>query len=98
MDDSWMRLVWALPMVLLLGLGIILILWRLLGATSLQHKAPRLAVLESLAVGEATTLHLIVADGRTAVLVETSGHGSHLEQMPATQRPLNATRLGWPLR
>lgn len=98
MDDSWMRLAWALPMVLLLGLGIILILRRLLGATSLQHKASQLAVLESLAVGEATTLHLIVANGQTAVLVETRGHASHLEQMPAAQGPLNATRLGWPLR
>lgn len=98
MADSWVRLVWALPIVLLFGLGVILVLRRLLGTTSLPHKASRLAVLESLAVGEATTLHLIMADGRTAVLVETRGHASYLEHLPAMQRALASARFGWPLR
>lgn len=96
MADSWLRLVWALPMVLLLGLGIILVLRRLLGATPLQQKASRLMVLESLAIGEATTLHLVSADGRTVVLVETRGHASQLTQLPVAQRPLTSARWGWP--
>lgn len=98
MSDSWLRLTWALPMVLLIGLAIILVIRRVLGVTPLQQMASRLTVLESLSVGEATTLHLISADGRTVVLVETRGHASHLEQLPVMQRPATLARWGRPLR
>ncbi|MCW7540865.1 hypothetical protein OOT46_23880 [Aquabacterium sp. A7-Y] len=71
MTDTLVRLSWALPLVLLLGVVALLLLRRFLPALApATPAAGQLVLRESLRVSERTQLHLVVAQGRPVLLVE----------------------------
>jgi flagellar biogenesis protein FliO len=88
MADDFQRLAWALPLVLVVA-GISAWLLRYLGGV--RRSAPterRLRLLESRTIGKATTVHLVEADRRAFVVIESDeGAVRHsllqLEQVPA---------------
>jgi flagellar biogenesis protein FliO len=88
MDDSLSRLLWALPLVLGVGVLGILALKRwlvLLGRAPSAGSA--LALQQSLALSERATAHLLQVDGRRLLVVETASAVSTVElDAPAPRR------------
>jgi flagellar biogenesis protein FliO len=74
MDTLW-RLTWALPLVMTLGLGAVLILRRFgVRARSATAGSQRMNVRESLMLSADTQMHLIEIDRNVYLLVESAGH------------------------
>jgi len=70
------RLVWALPLVLLSGVGIALLLKRFVVADEGKQAAAerRMHLRESLALSDETRVHLIELDRQAYVVVESKRH------------------------
>jgi len=73
MSDVFLRLLWALPLVLMTGIAIMLLLRRVLPlpASSATDIAP-LAVRHSLTLADDTRVHLLEVDRKSYLLVESS--------------------------
>jgi len=68
-----MRLLWALPLVLLTGAGIVLLLRRTLGSHQIGSKGrERMSLRESVSVSQDTRIHLLQVDRQSYLLVESS--------------------------
>ena len=71
--DASLRLVWALPLVLLTGTVLVLLLkYVMKPLRSSAAVAQRLRLRESLSVSEQTRVHLIDLDGTACLLVEST--------------------------
>ncbi|HEY5760122.1 MAG TPA: hypothetical protein VIU34_30075 [Steroidobacter sp.] len=71
--DALLRLVWALPLVLLTGAVLVLLLKRVMKPLhSSAAFAQRLSLRESLSVSDETRVHLIDLDGTACLLVEST--------------------------
>ncbi len=95
MTDTWTRLGWALPSVLLLGVALMLALRRVLGQAKPSTSQARLVLVESLRINEDIAIHLLSTDGKPALLVETRNQPSDLSFVPQPPRPGPTTRFGW---
>ncbi len=72
LDTVW-RIMWALPLVLAVGMVAVLILRRFLGPAKHMHrKAQRMSLHESLSVSDDTRVHLIEVDGGRYLIVESA--------------------------
>lgn len=71
--DALTRLIWALPLVLLMGLGVVLLLRRFVVPVPLQQQhRSRMKLSESLTLSDYTCAHLIEIDGRTYAVIEST--------------------------
>ncbi|HKU15151.1 MAG TPA: hypothetical protein VJQ52_12205 [Steroidobacteraceae bacterium] len=87
MTDALLRLAWALPLVLGIGVAAALVLKRfVVPVASGTPQGQRLSLRESLAVSADTRLHLLEVDGRTHLLVE-SARATVLQWTPAADAP-----------
>ncbi|MET0534973.1 MAG: hypothetical protein ABW171_12170 [Steroidobacter sp.] len=73
MNAAW-KLAWALPLVLAIGVGAMLLLRKFLVPVARQagDDQPRMVVRQSLPVSEQTSVHLIEVDGRDYLVVESA--------------------------
>lgn len=94
MDESLSRLIWALPLVLLLGVAMIWVVKRwlpLLGGRSVAN-AP-LTLLQTMQLSERAAVHVLQVDGRRLVIVETASALNTVEvDVPVRRRWMDA----WP--
>jgi hypothetical protein len=67
--DTLLRLVWALPLVVLVGVGLMLAMKRFMAVDSPALQAPSL--LKTLRLSEQTQAHVIDVDGRRFLVVES---------------------------
>jgi len=81
MTEALSRLLWALPAVLALGVGIVLVLRRIAQPGARPEAAGRLRHLESLPLADGARLHLVELDRRALVLAETA-HGMIQLRLP----------------
>jgi len=72
MTDALWRLLWALPLVLALGVGAMFALGRLVRTGARPDAGRRLRHLESLALADGARLHLVELDRRALVLAESA--------------------------
>jgi flagellar biogenesis protein FliO len=87
MTDALLRLAWALPLVLAIGVAAALVLKRfVLPAASETPKGQRLSLRESLSVSDDTRLHLLEVDGKTHLLIE-SGRQTVLQWAAQNETP-----------
>jgi len=93
MDASLARLLWALPLVLVIGVAAI---WALKRWLHLLERAPGaaapLSLKQSLSLSDRATAHVLEVEGRRFVVVESAQAISTVEL--GAPRPLAA----WPLR
>jgi flagellar biogenesis protein FliO len=76
MDALW-RLLWALPLVLALGVAAVLLLKRFVGpASAARWPGRRMSACESVALSDETRLHLLEIDGKAWLVVESSRHAT----------------------
>jgi flagellar biogenesis protein FliO len=83
--SSLLRLLWALPLVLAIGAGAMLVLRRFVLPVSRAHAAQRLVFREQLALSEQTRVHLLEIDGNGYLLVESTQNAT-LQPLPAQTR------------
>jgi flagellar biogenesis protein FliO len=70
--DTMLRLAWALPLVLLVGVLVALILRRFVVLAPTSHRQARLSLCESLWLSDDTRVYLLEIDGRACVIVESA--------------------------
>lgn len=91
MDDSVGRLIWALPLVLLIGIGVLLALKKLGVGTGLNHAVNGDPIVRGMTLlSEQTKVTVVEVWGRAYMVVESST-GLHVEA-------LDAQRAGFPSR
>jgi flagellar biogenesis protein FliO len=74
MDTVW-KLMWALPLVLAVGVAAVLMLKRIVVPSRAAAPSPqRVRTSESLQLSEHTHVHLLDVDGRSYVVVESTRH------------------------
>jgi flagellar biogenesis protein FliO len=77
MTDPLLRLLWALPFVLLVGVAAALMLRRIVKpAVHSPRSALRMSLSESLQLSEHTRVHLIEFDNDSYLLVESMQHAA----------------------
>ena len=79
MGDPLLRLMWALPLVLVLGTAAILVLKRRLAPTSVHAPAPcrtQLRLIEELALPDESRLFLVDISGSMQLVVSSNRHVS----------------------
>ncbi|HET9446061.1 MAG TPA: hypothetical protein VFO35_07370 [Steroidobacteraceae bacterium] len=87
MTDALLRLAWALPLVLAIGVGAALVLKRfVVPGAGPTPQGQRLSVRESLALSEQTRLHLLEVDGRPHLVIE-SAQTTVLQWAPGGETP-----------
>jgi flagellar biogenesis protein FliO len=70
--DALLRLAWALPLVLGIGIGSMLVLRRfVIAAPAAARPTQRLRMRESLSLSDETRVHLIEVDDRPYLVVES---------------------------
>ena len=72
MTEGLLRLAWALPAVLAVGVLLMLLLRRFTGSMPVESQSRRLHLRDSLTVSDETRVHLLEVDGKPHVLVESS--------------------------
>jgi hypothetical protein len=72
MNEELSKLFWALPLVLAIGGGMLLLLGRLVPACAAKGAAERLRSIETHAVSESTLVHLLELDGCPILLLEST--------------------------
>lgn len=83
MTDALLRLAWALPLVLGLGVAAAFVLKRfVVPVADASPQRQRLSLRESLSVSDDTRLHLLEVDGKPHLLVE-SARATVLQWTPA---------------
>jgi hypothetical protein len=84
--DALLRLAWALPLVLIVGVAAMLVLRQVMTRRETAPPGPRMRVGESLRVNDDTTVHLLEIDRQSYVLVEST-HQTQLAPLaqPAAQ-------------
>lgn len=81
------RLLWALPLVLATGAGVVLILRRCMVPDERRPtQAQRLSVLESRSLSEQTLVHMIEVDGASYLIVESTRQTA-LQAVPVRAAP-----------
>lgn len=95
MSTLW-RLVWALPLVLATGVGVMLLLKRFVAPASVKPRdTRRLNLRETLDVSEDTRVHLVEIDRQTYVVVESTRNAVvQSAQTAAAAASPAAARLG----
>ena len=101
--NSLLRLLWALPLVLAVGIGAMLLLRRwVMPAGQGRREARRLVSREQLALSDQTRVHLVEVDGHTFVVLESaqqallqrlSSASCEAERVPAGAKPAWLQRL-----
>jgi flagellar biogenesis protein FliO len=88
MTDALLRLMWALPLVLVIGIAAALVLKRFVlpGVGRPAPQGQRLTLRESLSISQDTRLHLLDIDGRAHLVIE-SGRQTVLQWAPAAETP-----------
>ena len=87
MMDALLRLAWALPLVLGIGIAAAFVLKRfVVPAASAAPQGQRLNLRESLAISEETRLHLLEVDGKAHLVIE-SARQTVLQWAPALDAP-----------
>ncbi len=83
MDAAW-RMVWALPLVVVIGTLAVLVLRRFVAPSRpAADNAKRMSVRESLSLSDETRVHLLEIDGKGYLVVESAHPG-------VLQAPLHA--------
>lgn len=86
MNDTLLRLGWALPLVLLLGIVVLLVLRRLLPQLAARPPATaQLVLAETLQVSPRTRVHLLQVQGRPVLLLEPEEGAA--SAVPLDERP-----------
>jgi flagellar biogenesis protein FliO len=89
--NELMRLLWALPLVIAVGAGAMVLLRRFVVPVARDHRdphgAPRMRVCETLPVSEQTRVHLLDVDGSRYLVMESTQSASlqPLQVMESTQ-------------
>lgn len=93
MNDSLSRLLWALPLVLLLGVAAIFIVKRSLDRLGLGRDAELpMRLRQSLALSEGLNAHLMDVDGQPVLVLEGASAAGTQVQLLARPAPAR----GWP--
>jgi len=98
--DTWLRLVWALPLVLLVGLTAALLLKRF-GAPGVPPTGarPRIHLEGTLALSDDTRLHWVRLDQQAYLVLESTRQAQLLRASPgATPAEPVPARRAWPWR
>jgi flagellar biogenesis protein FliO len=83
MNDTFVRLSWALPLVLALAVAAALVLRRFIPQLQVPRpQSGRLALNESLQLSDASKVHLLSVDGQRILLVETRDQPSNVVFLP----------------
>jgi flagellar biogenesis protein FliO len=86
MEPLW-KLFWALPLVLIVGAGAMLLLKRfIVPVARAGQPSQRMQTRESLVLSEQTRLHLVDIDGKTYLVTE-SAHRTQLQSLSAGDAP-----------
>ncbi len=99
MESAW-RLVWALPLVLAVGVAAVLVLRRFVTPmTPAAPRGPRVSLRDSLALSDHTRVHCIDVDGRAFLVVESAQQAA-LHALVQAETPRAAPRgvPGWAQR
>jgi len=98
MDTLW-RLVWALPLVLLIGVAVMFVLKRfMLPMHTKTHQALRMNLCESISLSNATRVHLIEVDHQPYLIAESTPHTALQLLLPQTSEGARESRrwgLSW---
>jgi flagellar biogenesis protein FliO len=86
MTDALWRLLWALPLVVLVGAAIMLALRQLLPRLPATGTHP-MTVRQSLVLSDETRVHLLQVDGRSYVVMESSRNSVLQAVQAASDRP-----------
>jgi flagellar biogenesis protein FliO len=100
MDVQLWRLTWALPLVIAIGWGVILMLKRLgLGGSPVTHSEDvnQAVMLNNQPLSDQTRVLLVRAAGRTYVVFESTAQLSVHEAMPASQGSVTPLPLHSPV-
>jgi hypothetical protein len=89
MNDTLLRLAWALPLVLAVGVIGMLVLKRLLAAGGqLKSPAEDLVLQRSLKLSETATAHVVAVEGKKLMIIESSAGVTAIDlDTKATPRP-----------
>lgn len=92
MSELW-RLIWALPLVLAIGVTAMMILRRFMVPVARPDRAVRrMDVRQTLALSEHTRVHLIEIDGSGYVVVESTQQAT-LQSLSLQARPASPKRF-----
>ena len=99
MEVAW-RLVWALPLVLAVGIVAMLLLKRFLVPAPARGRAQRMSLCESLALSDHTRVHVIEVDGSAFVVIESTQQAAlqSVSQSAEPSRPATQLRASWARR
>jgi flagellar biogenesis protein FliO len=96
MATMW-RLLWALPLVLIVGFAVMLILRRFMTLTPREYVEPqRLHLRGTVTLSAKTQAYLVEADGKGYLVVESDQPIAVQEIAPTAGTPLHAARFGPP--
>jgi flagellar biogenesis protein FliO len=96
MATMW-RLLWALPLVLLVGVAVMLILRRFMTPTPREQVEPqRLRMQGAVTLSANTQVYLVEADSKGYLVVESDRPTTVQEVAPTAGAPMHAARFGPP--